>query len=822
MKVSLNTIKQYIGSELPQTHELVKMINRQLGGIEEIIDLNAKYAGIPIVKVVECAPLEGSDHLNVTKIDDGGVIEGVERDENGLVQVVCGAPNVRAGMLAVWLAPGMTVPETFDDTEPFVLSAKPLRGVVSNGMLASPMELAFGDAHEGIMEIVADEWKPNDIEIVPGASFAEAYGLNDTIIDIENKMFTHRPDCFGQLGVAREIAGIMHQPFVSPDWYLNTEMSNGTNDLPLTLHNDVPDKVRRFMAVTIKDVTIKQSPIWLQAELVRLGSKPINNIVDVTNYVMLLTAQPMHAYDYDKVASGTLGARLANQDEQLILLGGKTIELDQADLVITDGNKPIGLAGIMGGQDTEVSSQTRNIILECANFDMYTIRRASMRHGIFTDASTRFTKGQSPLQNASVLNIALMSVFDTAGGEQASTVIDDNHTATFDGLWLLGSRQIAPDFINERLGSRLTNEEIEKILGNVEFAINKSDNQDVIDYTPPFWRTDIEIPEDVVEEVGRLYGFDNLPQSLPLNPIAPAAIDRRIGLKKHLRDILSRAGANEVLTYSFVHKNMLEKAGQDVADAYQLSNALSPELHYYRRTLLPSLLDKIYSNARSGYSNFALFEIGKGHKKSAGMDDDGVPVEQQYLALVNTGGDFYGSKRILEFTAEKLGIELEYIPVENGKLFEPKRSALIKANGEIIGAIGEYRAAIKRNFKLPDPASGFEIDFDKLLAATEHPVASYRPLSRFPSIERDITIKVSADIPFVRLSKVLSSSLSKIGFDYSMEPGAIYQPESSDSKHISFHISISSSERTLTSDDATETMRIIGEDLLSELHATVI
>ena len=301
MKVSLNTIKQYIHFDLPSVDELVARINEQLGGVEEIVDVAKKYEGIVIVKVVECAPLEGSDHLNVTKIDDGGVVQNVERDENGLVQVVCGAPNVRAGMFAVWLAPGVTVPESFEDTEPFVLGARPLRGVVSNGMLASAKELAFGDSHEGILEIDPNEWKPNDFEIKPGANFAEVYALNDTVIDIENKMFTHRPDCFGQLGVAREIAGILGHQFESPEWYKNIPEFGGGEGLSLTVQNDIPDKVPRFMAVAIKDVTVKSSPVWLQAELVRLGAKPINNIVDVTNYVMLLTAQPMHAYDYDKV-----------------------------------------------------------------------------------------------------------------------------------------------------------------------------------------------------------------------------------------------------------------------------------------------------------------------------------------------------------------------------------------------------------------------------------------------------------------------------------------------------------------------------------------
>lgn len=816
MKVSLNTVKQYINFELPPVDELVHRINEQLGGVEEIIDVAKKYEGIVIVKVVECAPLEGSDHLNVTKVDDGGVVQNVERDQNGLVQVVCGAPNVRAGMYAVWLAPGVTVPESFDDSEPFVLGARPLRGVVSNGMLASPKELDFGDLHEGILEINTDERKPNNIEIKPGANFAEAYGLNDTVIDIENKMFTHRPDCFGQLGVAREIAGVFGHTFTSPDWYKNEPHFGGGEGLNLDVQNEIPDKVPRFMAVAIKDVSVKPSPVWLQAELVRLGSKPINNIVDITNYVMLLTAQPMHAYDYDKVG-GRIGVRLAHDGEQIALLNGKTVELNSADIVITDGEKAIGIGGVMGGSDTEVSSETKNVILECANFDMYTLRRTSMRHGLFTDAVTRFTKGQSSLQNDRALQLALKSTFDTAGGQQASAVIDVNHAGTsrFQG------QTIANEFINKRLGLNLSSSEIAALLGNVEFGVETMEDNRVV-CRPPFWRTDIEIPEDVVEEIGRLFGFDKLPQELPRRTLMPAGANSSRVLKTTLRDVLSRAGANEVLTYSFVHKNLLEKAGQDINDTYQLSNALSPDLQYLRRTLLPSLLDKVHPNIKAGYGKFAIFEIGKGHKKSAGRDDQGVPLEQQYVSLALAGGDFYQAKAIVEFVAKSLSLQFNYVPVETGKLFEPKRSALIKVNEQIIGAVGEYRAQIRRNFKLPDVCAGFEIDFDALLGVSANARESYRPLSKFPSAERDVTLKVGTDVVFVDIVNVLEESLAASGLDTSVSPLGIYQPEGDNSKNVTLRVKLTSHEKTLTGDEVAQVMERAVNDASEKLGALVV
>lgn len=815
MKVSLNTIKQYINFDLPPVEELVDRINRQLGGVEEVIDLGKKYQGLTIVKVVECAPLEDSDHLNVTKVDDGGVTKDIERDENGLVQVVCGAPNVHAGMFAVWLAPGVTVPESYDDDEPFVLSAKPLRGTVSNGMLASAKELAMGDSHEGILEIDPNEWKPRDVEIKPGADFAKTYGLDDVIVDIENKMFTHRPDCFGQLGVAREIAGILGHKFTSPDWYAKTPEFGGGEGLSLEVQNDIPDKVPRFMAVAVKDVTVKSSPVWLQVELTRLGSKPINNIVDVTNYVMLLTAQPMHAYDYDKVGTGKLGVRLASEGEKVALLNGKTLDLGPADIVITDGSKPVGLGGVMGGSETEVSHETKNIILECADFDMYTLRRTSMRHGLFTDAVTRFTKGQSPLQNPAVLQLALNSVFDTAGGEQASGVADANGvSAPHD------TQVIDVAFINKRLGLTLAQDDIASLLTNVEFAIGG--DGDHLEYTPPFWRTDIEIPEDIVEEVGRLYGFDKLPQELPRRTVVPAPVSPERVLKAQLRDILSRAGANEVLTYSFVHKNLLKRADQNIDDTYQLSNALSPDLQYLRRTILPSLLDKVHPNAKAGYGKFAIFEIGKGHRKSAGRDDQGVPVEQQYVSLALAGGDFYQAKAITQFIAEKLAVRFEYVPVEQGKLFEPKRSALIRVGDQIIGAVGEFRAQVRRNFKLLDTAAGFEIDFDALLNATQNAQMAYRPLSKFPSAERDVTLQVSRDVVFDDVEKATYANLTSSHLELFVTPLGIYQPDEGTTKNITLRIRLTSYEKTLTGDEVATVMDTLAGSLSAKLGATVI
>jgi phenylalanyl-tRNA synthetase beta chain len=625
MKVSVNWIREYLDFELPATDELVAKIGAQIGGVDEVIDVGAKYRGVVIARVATASKMEGSDHLNVCMIDDGRVTQNVNREYSGLVQVVCGAPNVREGMLVAWLPPGSVVPSSVDDAEPFILSARPLRGVVSNGMLASAKELGIGDSHDGILELNPDD-------AMPGDDFAETYKLNDIIIDIENKMFTHRPDCFGQLGVAREVAGIFGQQFTSPRWYTQTNSlvtKSGDVSMQISLTNEIPELVPRYMLVALDDITVTDSPVWLQTYLTRVGIRPINNIVDVTNYIMMLTGQPLHAFDYDKVAvdgRATIVVRNPHVEEPLTLLDGKTIKPRAEAILICDQEKAIGLGGMMGGQNSEIDSNTKRILIECASFDMYNIRRTSMEHGIFSDAVTRFTKGQSEWQNPAVLFQAVQLIQSLCPDAKPVGRVVDQHQPNRETQAV----PVTTDFINQRLGLSLSAQDMQVLLQNVEFQVTVGDDGLLVD--APFWRTDIELREDVVEEVGRLHGFDNLPVDLPRREITPTPRDAMLELKASVRAYLAKAGANELLTYSFVHGNLLKTVGQDTQAAFKLSNALSPDLQYYRLSITPSLLEKVHPNIKAGYDSFALFELGKAHAHE--HQTDGLPMEFERLALV--------------------------------------------------------------------------------------------------------------------------------------------------------------------------------------------
>ncbi len=831
MKVSLNTVKQYTDVSLP-INELVHKVNSQLGGVEEVIELATKYKDPVIVKVVKAEQHPNADRLKVVKIDDGGVIADVPRDEDGLVQVVCGAPNARTDIFAVWLPPKSTVPASFDEAEPFVLDARELRGVLSQGMLAAPDELALSSEHDGILEIDPNEWSPRQSEIKPGANFAKVFGLDDTVLDVENKMFTHRPDCFGVLGVAREIAGIQHNEFKSPEWYTRDPEFQSGEGLKLDVTNDAVEKAPRFMAVAIKNVTVKPSPLWLQCELTRLGAKPINNIVDVTNYVMMLTAQPTHAYDYDKLRGQALGVRLAKKGEKITLLNHKDYELDTSDLVIVDGEGPVGLAGIMGGGESEVSGDTKNIVLECASFDMYTLRKSSMRHGVFTDALTRFNKGQSPLQNPYILDLLIKSVFDVTGGELASHIFDQSanlkpHTGV----------KVTIDFINERLGLKLSVAEAAKLLTNVEMDVKVKGSE--LTVVPGFWRTDVELSEDVVEEVGRLYGFDRLPRELPQRSITPVIPNVTLEAKRRIRQSLSRLGANEVLTYSFVHENVLKRAEQDIAEAFRLGNALSPDLQYYRLSLTPSLLTQVHPNIKAGHDEFVLFEIGKAHGKSE-TDENGLPKEFGRIAGIYAAGKKPAKTRggapyfVVKRYVDELcaGHDLTYTPLKDAeykdyKLFQQMiapydqdRSAVIHEGKRLVGVVGEFKRSVIKAFKLQDYSAGFELFLSAFEKSYE---TNYRPLSRFPSVSQDISLKVSSDIAYEAIESLIHEIVTAqdSGFVIVTEPVSIYQSnDNAEHKTVSIRLQVTHYDRTLKDVEVTKIMDDIADLAAQKIDAS--
>lgn len=840
MKIGINSIK-YLGYEdifeLP-IDQLVEKIGAQLGAMDDDpFYLGGLYDGIVVAKVISCDSHGDADKLSVCTIDDGGAVKDVKRNADGNVQVVCGAPNVAAGMTVAWIPPGVTVPSTVGK-EPMLIEARAIRGVVSNGMLASPSELAISDSHAGLLEITAED--VGEALMKPGTPFKALYGLDDYILDIENKMFTHRPDAFGLLGVGREIAGIQGKAFKSPDWYKSgATIQPESDELKLNFVNELADLVPRFVAIPIAGVKVAPSPIWLQSFLSRHGLRPINNIVDLTNYMMLLTAQPLHAYDYDKLKAvsgevATIVVRNPKPGEKLKLLNGKEIEPGPESIMIATDKKLIGAGGVMGGLETEVDDDTTNIVLEMANFDMYSIRRTSMAHGLFTDAVTRFNKGQSPLQNMAVAAKAVEEIGKVAGGKVAGNIIDDNRldpaVVERDSLHFPVSLPVS--FINDRLGLNLTGADVKKILENVEFSVDTSDEKLVV--KAPFWRTDIELREDIVEEVGRLYGYDKLSLELPIRDLSPTRRDPLFDLKAKIRARLSRAGANEVLTYSFVPADLLQKTGQDSAKAFQVSNAISPELEHYRLSLMPSLLDKVHPNIKAGFDEFAIFELGKTHDLDH-IDQEGLPVEFEFTGLVLTAADklkkagsaYYEARKYLEFLA---GQDLIYKPIGEDMLqypvvqpYEKNRAALVSVKGgHFLGIVGEFKAGVTRSLKLPRYTAGFEVDtlaLQNLLTVGP----DYSALFRYPGVKQDITLKVNADLAYDELYGFVDKELKTSAPENThtqLEGTDIYQRDDDKThKQVTFRATVTGNDRTLTDKEVNAVLDAIAEAAKSKINA---
>lgn len=818
MLISLNEIKKLV--KIPKeisTEEIVKLIGSRLVEVEGTEDLAKKYRGILIVKVVECEPIPET-HLHLCKIDDGS--------NGGLVEVVCGAPNVHKGMLAVWLKPGCIVPETYGG-ENFKLGVRKIKGYESHGMLAGADELGFNAEHKEIVEIDPKFAKAGDY-------FVDKFELDDVILDIENKSLTHRPDAFGVIGFAREVAGILGIKFQEPrtkfgDLEITTtlksdELNGYTQDLEKIKIQIQDKKLCPRYSVAVFEVNkgdaLENEKYWTLQKtfLAKSGMRSVSKIVDATNCVMLMTGQPLHAFDYDKfVAIGggnnpVINVRAGKKDEEIKLLDGRQVKIAESDIVIASNDKPVALAGAMGGEEAAIDGNTTKVILESATFSLYNLRKTQMIHGIFSEAITRFTKGQPTAGTVPALANCLRMLLDNP-----KEIIDYEDSGEMDRENVV---KITTTQINSLLGTRYTINEIIRTLENVGFESEAIGEELLI--TIPKWRNDIGIPEDIIEEVGRLLGYDNIPLDLPKRTFTSAKKNEMFEFKRELRTILSeRLAANEVLTYSFVSKKLLEKTGEKIENSYEIANSISPELQCFRQSIVPSLIDKIYENVRNGFKQFAIYEFNQISKRSSGLNDENVPEIENHLGMVLTG-DFYAAKKMLLEAMQRVGVKME---IENNNVdefpyFEKVRSAKVTINGETVGVVGEIKKRVLRKFKV-ETCAGFEINLDEVIRLREKKKIILH-LSKYPFVERDLTVKVKTEEKF----EVVKEALLEIFVDsselvYRVKPTSIYQGENKKSKNISFHLSFANKERTLSATEISDIMNSI-EQGVSKISAEIV
>jgi len=821
MIISVNWLKKFVPN-LPEIGELSKLIGARLVEIEGVENLGEKYKDVIIAKVISAEKVENSDHLNLCKIDDDGVRKDIERDENGFVQVVCGAPNVRAGIFVAWLPPESIVPETFGG-ENFKLGARKLMGNMSNGMIASIRELGLGDEHDGILEVSPDVFE-NGIQA--GDSFAEKFELNDFLLEVENKSLTHRPDCFGIVGFAREVAGILGEEFVEPEFIkgLNFE---GIEDQKINIEIQNHKICERYTAAIFDISNILKNPNLTieKTYILRSGMRLIDEITDLANKIMFETAQPLHTFDLEKLEklNGSsdikIVVRNAFKGEEFELLDGKKIKMNEKDIVIATGESgkiAIALAGAMGGISTAIDENTSKILVESATFNLYNLRNTQMRHGIFSEAITRFTKGIPQMLSRKVLDLFAENIL-AIGGKSLSLVADSNDNNYREQLKI----SVSNDEINRVLGTDFSNDQIHRTLENVGIL---TENENSETFLVPFWRNDLHIKEDLIEEVGRLNGYDNIALQLPARTFKAAKKAKIDLLQSEIREILTAGGANEILTYSFIHGDLLEKVDQDSQNSYKIVNSISPDLQYYRQTLTPSLLSKVSQNIRAGFGEFAIFEMNKITEKSLGLNEENVPIEQKKLAFVyvNNKGEnaFYQAKNYVDFLCKKLGVEVEFskFNLEKSSLsteFESKRSAVIEIqnNGKKItlGVIGEFKKSVQKSLKLPEATAGFELDLNILLENFAGSNVKIKNFSKFQSVERDISINVDEKREFSEIFNIFENISDKFeNVEIEVLPIDIFK-NSDRTKNISIRFKITPFEKTLTGEEIHEIVQKIEE-----------
>jgi phenylalanyl-tRNA synthetase beta chain len=829
MKVSVKLLKQ-LGNIPASNEDIVKAIKTHIGEVEDSHNIEEDYENIVVAEIVDKRDHPDADKLGVYQVDFGG---------SQPVQVLAGDKTLEVGDKVAYLKPEAKVPYTiYTEEKPLIIQSMKMRGLISNGMMGSEKELNIGSDHTKVMRL--------DQSAKVGESFAEYFDLDDFVIDIENKALTNRGDLFGLIGLARELTAILGNSFVSPDWYKNKskDIKPETNCLELNITNDAEALCKRYMAIAIDNVLVQESPVWLKSSIVKLGYKPINNVVDITNYISHLVGQPLHAFDYDKVVrSGDpahksiaqINIRMAREGESLLGLDNKVHELNENVMVIANDTHPMAIAGIIGGSETEVDMNTSRIIIESANFDKTNIRKTSMMLGINTEAGTKFKHSLDPEQCLIALKQTVGLVKELAGGKIASEIIDI-YNAPYPAKYI----SLSMSKLNQHLGTSLTSELIKDILVNLEYKIEKEED-DIITVLVPSWRRDVEIKEDIHEDIGRIYGYNNIEPVIPQRPLVPAHDNNIYALKKMLRQLLSDSGCNETDTYNFVSMQTLKNCNLDSDLAYTLKNPLAPELSLMRTSILPSLLVKTQDNLQRGFEKFGLFEFNIPHVKGV-MDEDGLPKEEWHLSMVITDiqkkvdSSYYLAKVYIERILHTLGIEkvnvllLADAPSESlspdikntSYIFDPNTSALIYIQDILVGIMGEIDNKVKSNFKLPSYTCALDLNIN-ILSTLKEERKMFVDISRYPTSSVDLCFKINTLTKYGDISKDIIKIINTDNLQGNIECLDRYG-EKNDADHLktTFRVKVKSMNKTLTDKDIDAITEKIERKLANSYNAQLI
>lgn len=740
LRVSYNWLKEYIDLTISAA-ELADRLTMAGIEVDSLENFRDDLPRVVVGRIDTVEPLAGSDKLTLVGVDAGGP----------LLKVVCGAPNVAPGQLVPVALPGAVLPggRRIEKVRIF--------GVESEGMLcsAAELDLELPDAEAGLLILEGT--------IAPGTPVAPLLGFDDPILTLA--LTPNRADCLGMLGVAYEVAaltgGVMHLPPGEPP-----EGEEPVESAAAVTVRD-PDLCPRFTARVIRDVTVKSSPLWMQLRLLKAGIRPINNIVDVTNYVMWEYGQPLHAYDYRLVAGGEIIVRRAAAGERLVTLDGVERILDENVLVIADHSGPIGLAGVMGGENTEIKPDTTAVLLEAARFHPVSIRRTARRYSLPSEASQRFERGINPAGTLAAQNRAAYLISRLAGGVVLSGVLDFNPDPPLPRRIV-----VRPHRINEILGVKIAESEVSAILERLGCTVEPGGGR-TLEVTVPLRRGDLNIEEDVVEEVARIYGYENIPMTLPRGELLECRESPAQRLLALAHETLTGCGFFEVISYSFINPDDLDRLGLPADDPLRrvipIQNPLNEDQAIMRSTLLPGLLKVIAHNFNYRETNQLLYEIGAVFIPRA-LPLDELPDEKLRLALAVTGSapdphwltpsqqaDFYLVKGALEALCERFRLgSLEYIP--GGPPFlHPSRCAVIRLDGAAAGFLGELHPDAAEAWGFRQPVTVAEIDLELLLARA-NVVPRVVPLARYPAALRDLAILAPVELPHGVLRQAISEA----------------------------------------------------------------
>ena len=750
MKISYKWLKQYV--DLPnklKADELGLKLTMSTVEIEEVIKLGSGFDKVVVGKIIKITKHPNADKLMLCEVDVG----------SQKVNIVCGGINLREGIYTAVALPGATV-RWHGQGEPVKLEAAVIRGEKSFGMICTSLELEI--SHLIPQKQEAEIIDLGDSGYKAGQPLAKALHMDDTIFDVDNKSLNHRPDLWSHYGIAREVAALMGEK-LKP--YETKKVKFGPKPYSIV----VKDKklCPRYAAVKIENVTIAESPQWLKDYLSAIGQRPINNIVDITNYILNDLGEPLHAFDADKLKGNKIIVRRAKKGEKMTTLDGQEQKLDDSMLVIADNKDPVALAGIMGGATSEVTPETKNILIEGANFDATNIRKTSTKLGLRTEASMRFEKALDPelipLAMAKTVRL-ILEVCPEA--KVVSRMVDiKNYQKKKVNI------KIDPAFISKRIGEKIKADKMKAILQSLEFKVKKVGKLWNVE-VPSFRATkDISIADDLVEEVARIYGYDNIEPRMPNVLMEVPDSSQARNLEHKLRNILAlELGLDEVYNYSFMSDTDRTKLGADEEKVVRVQNPLSPEQEFLRTSLIPGILKTVAKN-QNNFDEIKIFEIGRIYFKANGNNSSGekLPEELRKIcgALVFEDKSeiaFRKAKGVFEalFSRLKIGSQVRFNPLIAGsKMWQRGTTTNIEMNKKVIGQLGFINQKMALTFDLKVVPIVFNLDFKNLVENFEEK-AAFELLPRFPSIELDMSMVVEKKVYWREIEGLIKNLKSDI------------------------------------------------------------